>query len=502
MKTKIFLLSLIIFYFIFSIYIAHNSLDPDHGWHLKMGELILKAGIPKSDPFSYTMSSYSFIDHEWLSNIFLFLIDKYLGNFFLSLLFTIVLFITLIIRLPKEKKDLIISLIVLLLILNTILLIFGIRLQVLGWFFLSILLNFEQKNDNFYLKNGKWFLPLLMLIWVNMHGSFALGLLLIFIKTGILIFCQTKKKCQIILIGIIAFLATLINPYYLNIYKEVFNLASDSFLKQNILEWRNIVYFESFNLLVLIAFLFIDFLESKRQHFNLRQNLFNKICVLLFGFLAINSIRHIPFFLIFIIPFFYHSLSSFVEKFRRKKITWTKFCQLKPILIIFLIIINLISLYQIQKTALIFKELNFYPKKAINFLLTQPALIKNGEIFSSHGWGGYLISHLPKKKVFLDGRMNSWRDHYFVGEDEYIFSNYLKILKGDLELDPYIQKYNIKLILWPNVKEKEKNLAQLIFETLLKEKNKLSFNQKLKQLNWTKIYQDETAIIYSKPMTH
>jgi hypothetical protein len=30
-------------------------LDPDFGWHLQAGEMILHSGFPQNDPFSYTM---------------------------------------------------------------------------------------------------------------------------------------------------------------------------------------------------------------------------------------------------------------------------------------------------------------------------------------------------------------------------------------------------------------------------------------------------------------
>lgn len=63
---------LIVFYLFIWITFFINGisfLDPDFGWHLKMGQLILARGIPITDPFSYTMSSFPFVDHEWLTNI-------------------------------------------------------------------------------------------------------------------------------------------------------------------------------------------------------------------------------------------------------------------------------------------------------------------------------------------------------------------------------------------------------------------------------------------------
>ena len=68
-KKYISILVIIISAFIYFYYRSNVYLDPDVGWHVRMGQIILHAGIPKTDPFSYTMPSYPFIDHEWLTNI-------------------------------------------------------------------------------------------------------------------------------------------------------------------------------------------------------------------------------------------------------------------------------------------------------------------------------------------------------------------------------------------------------------------------------------------------
>ena len=44
-------------------------LDPDFGQHLKTGEVIVRSGLPMTDPFSYTMSSWRYIDHAWVSDV-------------------------------------------------------------------------------------------------------------------------------------------------------------------------------------------------------------------------------------------------------------------------------------------------------------------------------------------------------------------------------------------------------------------------------------------------
>ena len=86
------LLSAVLLVTSFIIYFlkAKIFLDPDFGWALRMGEVILKSGIPKSDPFSYTMPSYPYVDYEWLTHIGIAKIYS-LANFTgLTLIFTFI----------------------------------------------------------------------------------------------------------------------------------------------------------------------------------------------------------------------------------------------------------------------------------------------------------------------------------------------------------------------------------------------------------------------------
>jgi hypothetical protein len=43
-----------------------RDLDPDFGWRVKTGELILQRGIPKIDWYSFTMPDFPWIDHACL----------------------------------------------------------------------------------------------------------------------------------------------------------------------------------------------------------------------------------------------------------------------------------------------------------------------------------------------------------------------------------------------------------------------------------------------------
>lgn len=47
--------------------------DPDYYWHVTAGQLIVEAGIPTTDPFSFTWQGQPWTPHEWLMEVTLYL---------------------------------------------------------------------------------------------------------------------------------------------------------------------------------------------------------------------------------------------------------------------------------------------------------------------------------------------------------------------------------------------------------------------------------------------
>src|SRR3989344_8844483 len=76
---------------------AKIFLDPDFGWSLRLGELILKSGIPNKDPFSYTMPSYPYVDYEWLTHVTMAKLYSLSGYTGLALIFTLFAIITILV---------------------------------------------------------------------------------------------------------------------------------------------------------------------------------------------------------------------------------------------------------------------------------------------------------------------------------------------------------------------------------------------------------------------
>jgi hypothetical protein len=78
----------VVFTLIFLFFFINGvlSLDPDFGWHLTSGNLTIVRGIAKTDPFSYTMPSFLFVDHEWLTNVLIAKAYPLIGKVGLSLI--------------------------------------------------------------------------------------------------------------------------------------------------------------------------------------------------------------------------------------------------------------------------------------------------------------------------------------------------------------------------------------------------------------------------------
>jgi hypothetical protein len=53
---------------------VRETLDPDMWWHLRTGEYILQNGIPAQDVFTFTVPQNAWVTHEWLSQLFMWLV--------------------------------------------------------------------------------------------------------------------------------------------------------------------------------------------------------------------------------------------------------------------------------------------------------------------------------------------------------------------------------------------------------------------------------------------
>jgi len=484
-------LKLIFFISIFFLFWWKGAtfLDPDFGWHLRTGQIIIEKGIPKTDPFSYTMPNYHFVDHEWLSDVLIAKLYPIIGMYGLTGFFGFIGSLSIfLVSISLGRKWFIVPL---LLVSASLLPFVGIRPQLITWLFFAVILQFVLSSNLW--KKYKFFLPFMFLLWANLHGGFVIGLAVLLIVFFLRLVREIRGIRRIgeeFAILFFCSAVTLVNPYGFNLWREIWFSMSDGSLRWSIAEWFPAIFILNFTLWFFFSFSLVMLLRFRKKINALE-------LILYFGLLlpGLLSIRNMPFWLLLAFPLTYRTIEFFSEEIKNIKGAVSR---LNKAYFIFLSIVSIFVLFQVYFSFFSNNFSNdFYPEKAIDFLkINKP----KGQIFSEYGWGGYLIWKMPSKKVFIDGRMPSWRkDNY------YAFGEYRDLISGKKKFKTVTEKYKIDTVLLPIPKKSvEKSKLLKTVETLeekifFREKRGEDIYTQLKKMGWKEIYKDSVSVIYQIP---
>lgn len=490
-KLFLFFLTTAVFWWYGSVF-----LDPDFGWHLRVGNIIRENGIPKTDPFSYTMPSYPFVDHEWLTDVFISFSYPIIGFSGLALVFALLTTASLFLHASHFNKHLFTT--PFLLVATTLFAFAGIRPQIISWLFFSVLLFVTLENRRF--QTWRFFIPPFFFLWANLHGGFPAGLvaLAIIFSTNALIHRRIPKDMLCILF--LSILATLLTPYGIRLWREIWVSASDNALRGTISEWAPMIFMPHLTFWYYVPFS-LFFIIRYRKKFTLTELLL--LCTFLIAGLA--SRRHVPFFLILSLPLTANALAALSDEARVKSDALPRLAKAYSVYIVLTLTVIASQLFFQYQTMRSFAESTFYPKQAIVFLQTYPS---SGNLCSTYNWGGYLIWKLPEKKVCIDGRMPSWKQRGSVSPNESYnaFEEFQKLGAGDIRLAQITAKYKIDTFLFPpkkktydgDIDEAIKNLLKHLFHNTEKKRKYPNLETQLTKDNWIKVYEDPVAAIYRK----
>jgi hypothetical protein len=482
----------LLFFIVLAVFVWYGAafLDPDFGWHLKMGEYITRLGIPANDPFSYSMPSYPFIDHEWLTNVIIYALYISVGYGVLAGLFSLLALAAVLFSLTTSKAVWGMKAPLFLLGATILLGVSGVRPQVLSWLFVAILIVLLRSE---LCKRRLFYLPLIFGIWVNLHGSFAVGLVILSLFLATRWISAKKLNFKELAVLASSFLASILNPYGLRIWVEVWMQVSDSHLRWSIAEWWPSLLSLHFSFIFASA-LFLGCFRLFWQHWSKE---YMVVAVFLFA-AALSSQRHIPLWFLWSIPLLADSFQRISQQ-AHDQIGRRRIAIALRWLMLAVTLLFLQQLYTSYSFLQGFSEQKYYPTQAISYLRTN---VPEGNILAPYNWGGYLIWKLPEKKVFVDGRMPSWRWTAPVGESDWAFKELQTISSGEGDLSTFLQKYHIDTVLW--VKESSPSTTKLdVFLSNLEKKvgrstdnSQFTLPVKLEHLGWKKIYQDSNTAIY------
>ncbi len=460
--------------------------DGDTGYHIKAGEYIIENLIvPRVDIFSFHTPPIPWIAHEWLSEVLMGGVHKYFGLTGVGILFSFTIsfiFYFLYRFIRHSNGNIIISAILVLLSAFTSYFhwlarphIFSI-LMLLIWYFIL-----EE-----YQHRGKWtiyYLPLLMILWVNLHGSFILGFLLIgvyFLGNVIEAFISTqerrtslrKKQKGILIIGILCFFAVFINPFGYRILVFPFSLIFEKSLINYSSEFLSPDFHHIFFIFFAIYLLFtIGIFMLSKNRVSPREI----ILVILFTHMSLYSCRNIALFSIIIAPILSRQIEHLLDGrdgkiFIHFKNKARKYDELdrsaRGILWPFMGVILIILAVGFGVVDFKFEEKMRKPIRAVEFLKREPI---KGNMFNADEFGDYIIySAYPQYKVFIDGRIDIYNPK--------ILSDYHRVSNFEKGWENIIEEYQIKWIIY----DRDSPLSRYLLE----------------RDDWRQIYSDEVSNIF------
>lgn len=506
------------------LYLAGVSVDPDLGWHLRSGEWVLEhRNVPTEDVWTHTMPGYHWVHHEWLPDIFLWLLFSHNLWWITVMLFALLGFLPFFFWLRRANSLLRLFAVTVAGILMMELI--GVRPQIISFALFFGVYELLRKKKFFVL-------PFLFFAWANLHAGFAAGLLLWGLMltgryaTGVRrSFTQRRERgepqmlpaawsprplIKETLFLLISAGVTLINPYGLRLFEEIFSVARSQTTADYIAEWQT-----AFSVLntVLVALLLALVVFCIGQFFR-RIPLSMLLPTVVFGILFVQSARQAPLFFVTAMPLLFlgeaHARATIADATSShpisrlaQRIVYGTALGLAGILAFF---------WMRELTADPYLTWDTVPEGAAVYLTTAQANGSlEGNLFNIYGWGGYLILRAPEIPVFIDGRMPHWGE----GTPQSAMQDYISVFHPSEENErvwkEVFMRRNITTALLPTVHTAAQQphlLTRLVPETLktrIRERiiqsplNRFVYeptpklSEKLKAAGWEVVYQDHIA---------
>jgi hypothetical protein len=461
------------------------SVDSDSFWHLRAGTWMLDNGrLLNFDAFSHTRFNTPWINHSWLSEVFMAVIYRIAGFAGLNLAISVVVCLAFLFVYQSGRGGVYLRAFVIVIAATTSAVYWSARPQIVSMLLAAvfgyILIEYRQRSIN-----RLWLLPLLMVLWVNLHGGFAIGFILLVITFGgevlkwLVNLNDVDARSRVLWLGAAGLLcaaAVNVNPYGIQMLAYPFRTVSIGALQNYIQEWQSPNFHEReaqvFIALWLAALAAVSYSGKRLDPTDF-------FLFATFTALALVARRNIAVFAIVAAPIVMThadaALAALQDRWPSIKLNDAP-RPLRPVTVILnwtlLLLVVAASLLKISlplspitvQTAIAATA----PVGAADYLKAHPF---PGRLFNSYNNGGYLIWALyPDTLVFMDGRTDLYDDEFLTTSLNVFFTGV-----GWQEL---FARYNVGVVLV------EANAP--IVKTLLK------------QPDWAVRYRDQHSVVIVK----
>ncbi len=467
--------------------------DAGIGWHIRTGQQILAThAIPQVDSFSSTMSGKPWFAWEWLYDVVVGELETKLSLngvvWFTAIIIAAVFAWTFRLLISRETQ-ICIAVALVLLALSASAIHFLARPHVVSWVFTLAWFSILDSSERDHSANSRrlWLLLPMMLLWVNLHGGWLVGFVLLGIfwlsalwtwfrskenrlEDSLRKIAAAKRARLLVWVALVSALASFSNPYGWRLHAHVYAYLSSRFLMDHIDEFQS----PNFHLIAqkcFLALLLITLVALAVRGRDLRIS--HTLIVIFAVYAGLYASRNIPvsaLLLVMVLGPLLSSRASANRFFHRMRAMESKMRgHFWPALAILFTLYIAANRGRLDSTLLMnaYFDPHRMPADAVNYLVNHEV---KGPVLAPDSWGGYLIYRLyPREQVVLDDR------HDLYGED--FFKSYLKLIHAEPGWEDFLRQHESACIVLP----KQSALATVLAESR----------------EWQAIYSDNIAVVFT-----
>lgn len=422
------LMAAVLFVLLFTMAVRVPT-DTDTWWHLRSGQVMMdQHTILRHDLFSHTRQGEAWVNHSWGAQIILYGVYELFGggvnpgasgNVGLAL-FTAAL--------ATAGMGFVYAMCAGNAYLRAFVVVLGAATAAVFWAPRPQMFSFLLAAVTLYLLHlykrkqvdRLWIIPVLVVVWVNLHGGFAMAFILLL---GALVgegfgnlagdrradVIRGKRLKKLALVTAVSVPVIAINPYGLRMLTYPLDTVSIGALQDFIQEWATPDFHlpQTWPFLMLLLALLAVFATSRQK-----ADYTDLVLVAVTAAMALMAGRNIALFAVVATPVLARQADAWLAE---------RGWQLRPRQTVGgrMLLANwaLLALVGMGALAKVVTTLNpqtmrraqeeFFPVELAAYLQQEPS---SGGLFNSYNWGGYLIYRAPDVPVFVDGRTDLYGD--------------------------------------------------------------------------------------------
>ncbi len=421
-----------------------KQVDNDFWWHLRTGDLILHSGIPRTDPFSWSMAGRPWVAHEWLSEAMIYVVQTLFGYAGNVALFSGVLIAAMLVmfRLGRSAGAGTRPLVALTLLAACVMGLFVTPRPQMFTFLLFAVFVAVLAGEDEAPSHRLWLLPPLMAVWANLHLGFTYGLAVVGCWLAARVFERVRSADTPlqppVLLAVGCALAACLNPHGpALLWFPLRYVFDNSVTASYVAEWHRPGLLNPFHTAIFgcAALLALSLLSRTRP------KPFLLLVTLLFVALAMQAVRNAPFVALLVVPVAggamahrWRAASAAADSDVRMPLLAAIALPLLTVAIVAPVIASAGGVFSIWAPSA-----QGFPSEAVAYVRRHDA---GRRVLNGYSAGGYEIQELsPETKVFIDGRSEFYGDPFL--------RDYLTIVNARAGWQALLAKYHPDVVLLP-----------------------------------------------------